>query len=57
MLVMGVINGTILYDTLHNETCPLFVPYPVFYDYLNCTGESPCATFMSSNQTVRELTA
>lgn len=49
MVVLSVIDDNILYNTLKNETEPLGIPYPVFYDFLNCTGISPCATYMSGN--------
>eukprot|EP01006_Ploeotia_vitrea_P057295 TRINITY_DN68164_c7_g3_i2.p2 TRINITY_DN68164_c7_g3~~TRINITY_DN68164_c7_g3_i2.p2 ORF type:complete len:604 (+),score=304.25 TRINITY_DN68164_c7_g3_i2:1051-2862(+) len=49
-------DGTILWDTLHNHTHPIGVPYPDFYEYLICLGEAPCWGWMNPNETWRELT-
>jgi acyloxyacyl hydrolase len=45
ILVLGLVDGRILYDTLKNETHPLGMSYPKFYDFLNCLGISPCWYF------------
>jgi len=54
--VMGLVDGRALWNTMHNETHPVGVPYPDFYDYLNCKSTSPCWGWMNSNQTVRDTT-
>jgi len=57
MVVLGLANGTLLFNTLHDKLCPFYVPYPYFYNFLNCTHHSPCATYFSSDPEVRLATA
>lgn len=54
VVFIGLANGLVLYDTLHNRTHPVGVTYEVVYDFLNCLNISPCWVWMNSNQTVRE---
>jgi hypothetical protein len=48
MAVLGLVDGRILYDSLYNHMHPLNVTYENFYGFLNCTGLSPCSTFMTN---------
>ncbi|KAL4467214.1 hypothetical protein ABPG73_014879 [Tetrahymena malaccensis] len=57
MIIWGVADGKILYDTLKNKLEPIGITYPNFYDYLNCLGISPCWGYMNSDATTRDLTA
>ena len=57
MIVWGVADGRILYDTLKNSTEPIGLSYPDFYDYLNCLTVSPCWGYMNTDQYVRDITA
>jgi len=54
--LVGLVDGRILFNTLHNETHPVGVPYPDLYDYLNCIESSPCWGWMNTNATVRNMT-
>merc|ERR1712000_434127 len=54
VLLMGLPDGRILYDTMHNLMHPVGVPYKQLYDYLNCLGISPCYVWMNSNSTIRD---
>ncbi len=56
VLIIGIANGSILWDALHDKIHPLGVPYPDVYNYLNCLSISPCFGWMNSNQTERHLT-
>lgn len=56
VIFVGLADGRILFDTLQNETHPIGVPYPDFYDYLNCYETSPCWGWMNTNTTVRDIT-
>lgn len=56
MIVTGLANGSILYDTLSNKMNPFGVPYPVFYDFLNCLEISPCWGWMNSDKSARDGT-
>lgn len=51
--ILGLVDGRILYDTLHNETHPLGITYSQVYDYLNCLGISPCFGWLNSDETER----
>jgi len=55
VVVYGLANGLILFDTLHNHTHPINVTYESFYDFLNCVEVSPCWGWMNSNETVRNI--
>jgi len=56
MVVSGVVNGSVLYDTLHDKISPFWVPYPDFYDFLNCLEISPCWGWMNSDKAARDGT-
>jgi len=56
VLAIGLVDARILYSCLHNRTHPSGVTYEEFYDYLVCLDDSPCAGWMNSNQTYRNLT-
>jgi len=53
---VGLGNGSLLYDLLHDQLHPIGVTYTDVYDYLNCLGISPCWGWMNSNDTVRAYT-
>jgi hypothetical protein len=40
----GLVDGRVLYDTLHKAMHPVGTTYPAFYDYLNCFDTSPCSS-------------
>ncbi|XP_050396389.1 acyloxyacyl hydrolase isoform X2 [Patella vulgata] len=61
VMVMGLADGRVLYDNLHDRIHPLGrlrndITYTMIYDYLNCLQISPCTGWMNSNGTVRNLT-
>lgn len=53
----GLVDGRILFDTMHGLTHPVGTTYADVYEFLNCVNESPCWGWMNSNATVRELTS
>jgi len=57
MIIWGVADGRILYDTLKDKIEPLGLSYPDFYDYLNCLGISPCWGYMNTDEYIRDITA
>lgn len=57
MIIWGVADGKILYNTLKNKLEPIGITYPNFYDYLNCLGVSPCWGYMNTDSNTRDLTA
>jgi acyloxyacyl hydrolase len=59
VVLIGLVDGRILYDSMHNLIHPLGslnndITYEAFYDYLNCLDISPCAGWMNSNATIRD---
>ena len=56
VIMLGMVNGSLLYDYLHNETHPTGVTYRDIYDFLNCLQINPCPGWLNSNATARRLT-
>ena len=59
--MMGLADGMILFDSMHNQIHPVGkwrqdVTYSTLYDYLNCLEISPCGGWMTSNDTLRNIT-
>eukprot|EP01125_Pyxidicula_operculata_P007112 TRINITY_DN2423_c0_g1_i1.p1 TRINITY_DN2423_c0_g1~~TRINITY_DN2423_c0_g1_i1.p1 ORF type:complete len:538 (-),score=124.40 TRINITY_DN2423_c0_g1_i1:159-1772(-) len=54
VLMMGLAQGGVLWDLLHDRIHPIGTTYAAVYDYLNCLQVSPCWTWMNSNATVRQ---
>eukprot|EP00331_Platyophrya_macrostoma_P021006 CAMPEP_0176466518 /NCGR_PEP_ID=MMETSP0127-20121128/37936_1 /TAXON_ID=938130 /ORGANISM="Platyophrya macrostoma, Strain WH" /LENGTH=374 /DNA_ID=CAMNT_0017859693 /DNA_START=511 /DNA_END=1635 /DNA_ORIENTATION=+ len=56
VLMFGLVNGSFLYNHLHNETHPLGVTYKEFYSYLNCLDANPCPGWLTSDDNSRQMT-
>lgn len=56
VLVLGLVDGRILYNSMWNQTHPINTTYVDFYDFLNCLSISPCFGYMNSNESIRNLT-
>ena len=56
LMILGLADGDILYDNLHDSIHPLNVTYTNVYDFLNCLKISPCWGWLNSNDTVRKFT-
>ena len=61
VVAFGLVDGRVLYESLHNRIHPLGsfrndVTYAQFYEFLNCVQVSPCAGWLNSNETLRNLT-
>jgi len=54
--VMGLVQGTILFDTMHDQIHPIGVKYPSVYGALTCNGANPCNGWLTTNATLRALT-
>jgi len=56
LVFVGLPDGRILYDSMHNRTHPIGggVDYTHVYDFLNCLEISPCYVWMNSNATIRD---
>jgi len=57
VVFVGLVDGRILYNTMHALIHPVGVTYTQVYDYLNCLDTSPCWGWMNSNETVRNMTS
>jgi len=53
VVFIGLADGRILWDTLHNRTHPIGVQYVNVYDFLNCLHINPCWVWMNSNEDIR----
>lgn len=49
LMILGLADGDILYDNLHDSLHPLNVTYDKVYDFLNCLKISPCWSWLNSN--------
>ncbi|XP_065843425.1 acyloxyacyl hydrolase-like [Oscarella lobularis] len=61
VIIIGTADGRLLYDQLHARYYPLGklrrdVTYSDFYEWLTCLHENPCIGYLSSNETLRNLT-
>ena len=58
VVLIGLVDGRILYESMYDRIHPLGstnndLTYETFYDYLNCLEISPCAGWLTSNETAR----
>ena len=56
VVMIGLVNGSLLYDQLHNETHPIGINYAQLYDFLQCQNSNPCKNWLTSNDTQRHAT-
>jgi acyloxyacyl hydrolase len=57
VIITGMVDGTILFREMGHRIHPLGVPYKNVYNFLDCTDANPCKTWLTSNDTRRELTS
>eukprot|EP01095_Lingulamoeba_sp_RSL-Kostka_P008463 TRINITY_DN2841_c0_g1_i1.p1 TRINITY_DN2841_c0_g1~~TRINITY_DN2841_c0_g1_i1.p1 ORF type:complete len:560 (+),score=199.81 TRINITY_DN2841_c0_g1_i1:33-1712(+) len=55
LITLGLVDGRVLWNTMSNLTHPLGCTYAEFYEFLTCTGNNPCNTWLSPNETQRNL--
>lgn len=56
VLMFGLVNGSMLYDFLHDEKHPIGITYRNMYDFLNCLELNPCPGWLNSDAETRRLT-
>ena len=56
ILMVGMIDGRVLWDHLHNHTHPLGTKYEDVYSFLNCAECNPCHGWLNKNETLRNET-
>ena len=54
---LGLVDGRVLWNTTHTQQHPLGMSYPRLYEYLACTGSTPCWGWLNSNETWRNFTS
>ena len=42
VILIGLAQGTLLFDTTAEAIHPLGTTYPAFYEYMSCMGVNPC---------------
>lgn len=57
VIAVGLVDGRVLYNTMHAKQHPIGTTYVQFYDYLNCLVTSPCFGWLNSNETIRNQTS
>uniref|UniRef100_A0A8C0GA20 Acyloxyacyl hydrolase n=1 Tax=Chelonoidis abingdonii TaxID=106734 RepID=A0A8C0GA20_CHEAB len=62
VILTGLVDGRFLWDQLHSRYHPLGqlnkdITYEQMYSFLSCLQISPCNGWMSSNETLRNLTS
>ena len=53
VVMIGLVNGSLLYENLHERQHPAGIPYADFYEYLTCQGSNPCKGWLTKNDTAR----
>lgn len=57
VVFLGLIDGRILFETMHNKEHPIGgTTYTNLYEYLICLEMTPCWGWLNPNATVRDLT-
>ena len=56
VVIIGLVDGRILWDIMHDQIHPIGVKYADLYDYLGCMGKNPCHGWLTSNATLRNIT-
>jgi acyloxyacyl hydrolase len=53
VMFVGLVNGSILWDTLHNRIHPFGIPYPQLYSWLLCLRSNPCVGWLNPDAATR----
>ena len=56
VLLGGLVDGRVLYDTMAELMHPAGMKYKEFYSFLNCLETSPCAGWMNTDKAIRDAT-
>lgn len=54
LLMIGLADGRILYQTMHNQPHPLGITYADLYVFLTSIGGNPCQTWLTADADSRE---
>jgi hypothetical protein len=56
VLAIGLVDGRVLWDTMHAQQHPLGPNYEAVYSFLSCNEANPCWGWLNSNETWRNFT-
>lgn len=56
VVLIGLVDGRVLYDTLYESQHPIGCTYPDMYTFLNCYEINPCGGWLNTNETIRDAT-
>jgi len=56
VLLLGLVDGRVLYEAMHAKQHPVGAGYPEVYEYLTCNQANPCNGWLTSNATLRNVT-
>jgi acyloxyacyl hydrolase len=54
VLMIGLVDGRILWNTMNNRIHPLGVTYAELYEFLAATGGNPCRTWLTADAASRD---
>jgi acyloxyacyl hydrolase len=57
LVAIGLVDGRVLWDTMHALQHPTGATYKDIYGFLSCTGENPCWGWLNANETWRNATS
>lgn len=55
LVALGLVKGSLLYQTLGQRIHPIGVTYERVYNLLNCLQINPCYMWLNSNETLRQM--
>jgi len=56
LMVLGLVNGSLIYQGVKDKMHPIGVSYPQLYDFQNCLETSMCWGWLNNNETIRDIT-
>jgi len=56
LVVLGLVNGSLIFEGVKGKTHPIGVSYEHFYDFFSCTQASFCWGWLNTDASVREKT-
>lgn len=56
VVMLGLVNGSLLYENLHDSLHPIGVTYEDFYEYITCQQSNPCVGWLTKDPVARAAT-
>ncbi|KAF0975358.1 hypothetical protein FDP41_005352 [Naegleria fowleri] len=57
LLLIGLVDGRLLWNEMHKRIHPLGVTYEGLYHFLTCSGANPCQTWLTPDEATRNATS